>query len=332
MRLKLKEISEAACAYARLFICKSSIHPDTPSSQKPAVKKSIRELRANKNKPTVFSVSRGINQKVLMLMESIELSKKYSLGNCFEHAALGFEYLINQRYSFNVEIFHINSPDHTIVVMNRDQNTPSSLHEKWNQGVYICDPFFNLYASQEEYFGNEQFSIEKVEELDSQKILQDITPYRKIINNNFNKKYQIITIQIKLLIESLQGSAEGSFFKKIIDNLNELIEEKSVLPCEIMGQQGLMLLANQLKENENFLKDYVKRVKDLLADDNLVSSKSFCSIFSTFFVQAYNKKINKLNEKISKFNHQLFHELKFYELEMDQAYTSKTTFEIQGAP
>lgn len=74
---------------------------------------------------------------------AIEISSKYSLGNCIEYAYHAMDYILNHNVDINAEIFKIMRGDHFFLVLNRDPGSNRNNPETWGENAVICDPWQN---------------------------------------------------------------------------------------------------------------------------------------------------------------------------------------------
>jgi hypothetical protein len=83
-----------------------------------------------------------INNPLLIFFETfLELSEKFSVGNCNELAFHALAYIINQLQScVSAEIFRIENGDHLFIVLNRALNSDAKNPNSWGEAAVICDP------------------------------------------------------------------------------------------------------------------------------------------------------------------------------------------------
>lgn len=96
----------------------------------------------------------GLSEKEKMYMQYetiLEISKKYSLGNCYELALHALDYMLSHNRSISAEIIEIQSQgpndvemgEHTFLLINRDVRKNIEDFSSWQKAV-ICDPWRNM--------------------------------------------------------------------------------------------------------------------------------------------------------------------------------------------
>lgn len=82
----------------------------------------------------------------------IEVTSKYSLGNCQELAMQAFDYILRHTDStLNAEIFYISGGDHVILVLNRNPASDPADPLSWGEHAVICDPWANKVYKASDY-------------------------------------------------------------------------------------------------------------------------------------------------------------------------------------
>lgn len=103
------EIAKAACKYSRAFILKGDtqiINNSYDPSQRQALEKAVKDLREMCGDETDFY--QKINKEYQEFCQKVELSKKFSLGNCHEMALLALDYVLrNTPSSVKAEVYYI---------------------------------------------------------------------------------------------------------------------------------------------------------------------------------------------------------------------------------
>lgn len=141
-----------ACEYARQYILKGGTQLENNAlvfSRIMALNKAVNDLRRACHAST--RASEFITNEINRFYSSVELSKKYSLGNCFEYAKLALEYMINSDSNLNAEVFKIKGGDHTFMVIGRKSGSNPRDPSEWGDSAYICDPWANQVYPAVEY-------------------------------------------------------------------------------------------------------------------------------------------------------------------------------------
>ena len=85
-----------------------------------------------------------------------EVSKKYSLGNCFEFACLGLEKIMSdnlvreEKEQVSAEVYRIGMGDHGFIVIGRPKNSVSHDPLTWGNAI-ICDPWSKTFYPAKDY-------------------------------------------------------------------------------------------------------------------------------------------------------------------------------------
>lgn len=69
-----------------------------------------------------------------------QTAQRFKVGTCYELAAVGFDYAVNQKAIQRVEIFCIENGNHVFLVIGRDPKSDPKNFKTWGPAV-ICDPW-----------------------------------------------------------------------------------------------------------------------------------------------------------------------------------------------
>jgi len=75
----------------------------------------------------------------------VDLSAKYSLGNCYELSLLALDYILQDPNNENIdaEACRINGGDHVFLLIGRAPGSDILNPDKWGEKAIICDPWAN---------------------------------------------------------------------------------------------------------------------------------------------------------------------------------------------
>lgn len=99
------------------------------------------------NDEIVNRVKNGESDMLAMYNSVIEVSKKYSLGNCYELTFQALDYILNKYPEMPAEVYklaNLNELDdgiHAFLVLNRDPKSSMFEPETWGENAIICDPW-----------------------------------------------------------------------------------------------------------------------------------------------------------------------------------------------
>ncbi|STY28756.1 Uncharacterised protein [Legionella wadsworthii] len=82
---------------------------------------------------------------------NIEISSKFTLGNCYEFTLHALDYILNRAPHIDAEVFKIMRGDHYFLVLNRDENSDKRDPKTWGKNAVICDPWLNAVYAAGEY-------------------------------------------------------------------------------------------------------------------------------------------------------------------------------------
>lgn len=144
-----EKIAREAIAYARSFIVFSGTSLEINDRDEVSFKNirlGTNEVRAAKASENMDRLDE--NEDHFKFDKKVQLTRKFSLGNCHEYAYLALEY-ISLHTNLYAEIISIESAkgipmegDHVFVAIKEKNSDPTN-PAKWGKDAYICDPWSN---------------------------------------------------------------------------------------------------------------------------------------------------------------------------------------------
>lgn len=144
-------IANKAKDYSRKYIIKGStqITNNTYDAlRRNALSDGVLSVRRFYSNDSKFSLE--LNNKLKEFYRTIELCKKFSIGNCYELALMALDYVIQEAPGINAEVFRIEGGDHRFLVVGRKKDSNPSEPNTWGD-AYICDPWANKVYPAKEY-------------------------------------------------------------------------------------------------------------------------------------------------------------------------------------
>lgn len=200
---EIREQAEEAKNYAKQFILKGSTQLENNSfdaRQRNHLTVGIENLRQlvwdcdEKNQDSILEYDEVTTE----FYETIEKSKKYSLGNCKELAMLALDYIATKT-NLDAEVYNIDNvegqygADHGFLVIGRAKDSDPNQPETWGNNAYICDPWSNQVYPASEYRTQLKnfFSIPTNYSTDYTNMVQDFDPnlHRLVPAENYNTTY-----------------------------------------------------------------------------------------------------------------------------------------------
>jgi hypothetical protein len=156
-------IAEEASGYARSVILKGASQLENNELSPPYFQhllRGVEGVRYTKSKEIGMrdiiydEVSRHMKMgesEVLATYKSvIEVSRKYSVGNCFELTFQALDYILNRYPEIKAEVYKLEYGEHTFLVLNRDADSSMFEPDTWGKNAIVCDPFANeVYPAKE---------------------------------------------------------------------------------------------------------------------------------------------------------------------------------------
>ncbi|QMT61612.1 hypothetical protein [Legionella sp. PC997] len=147
-----KDAALLANKYAREFIIEGGtqlINNSYPLDKKKSLSDAVKDVREQSQK-TVSSWLE-FDYYVYEFYQSIQCSKKYSIGNCNELSELALDYIAHYVPHVNAEVFQLQGGNHVVLVVGRQKDSDPRKPETWGKEAYICDPWSNDVYPASEY-------------------------------------------------------------------------------------------------------------------------------------------------------------------------------------
>jgi hypothetical protein len=79
------------------------------------------------------------------------------VGNCGEHAAVAFKYLMNYfEEAWPIDFMKFRDKDHNFVILNRPDEIPIEKFDEWSKYAVVCDPWkgaWGMAAKLDDWYG-----------------------------------------------------------------------------------------------------------------------------------------------------------------------------------
>ncbi|PWY55452.1 hypothetical protein DGG96_11780 [Legionella qingyii] len=147
-----KDAALLANKYAREFIIEGGtqlINNTYPIDKKKSLSDAVKDVREQSQK-TVNSWLE-FDYYIYEFYQSVECSKKYSIGNCNELSELALDYIAHYAPHVNAEVFQLMGGNHVVLVVGRQKGSDPRKPETWGKDAYICDPWSDDVYPASEY-------------------------------------------------------------------------------------------------------------------------------------------------------------------------------------
>lgn len=148
-----EEVAQKACDYARTYILLGTtqlINNTYTVIEKNALAKALCDLRIACLEYSPFLLE--IDTTIKNFYQTINLCKKFSLGNCHELALMALDYVVNSAPGVEAEVVRIKGGDHAFLVIGRKLKSDIERPETWGSKAYICDPWANEVFPASDFF------------------------------------------------------------------------------------------------------------------------------------------------------------------------------------
>ncbi|KTD46204.1 hypothetical protein [Legionella quateirensis] len=139
-----EQVAQLACDYSRSYILMGStqlVNNSYLAIQKYSLNRAIFDLRYACRESRLYALE--IDKAIKRFYDTIELCKKYSLGNCYELALMALDYVVHFAPQVEAEVYTITGGDHALLVIGKEKNSHPNKPETWGNNAYICDPWAN---------------------------------------------------------------------------------------------------------------------------------------------------------------------------------------------
>jgi len=267
------KVANGAKNYAQSFIKKSFTKLATKNYRLNANACTLRDAiddfrRIGHSNPNSLYLRIDPDESIYSFEESIQQTKKYSIGNCCEYVELALEYILgfNEKYPTHkifAEGFEIENGDHEFLVLGRLQNSDPGDPLTWGDNAIICDPWSDLvYPAKQykEFLKNYEYQpfkkMHHLEKINNSHILATLTSLNtRYLEKKNSKKYR----------QEMQN-----FFQMKINLLNEIvssyrIELKRNTVFEKMDKKdrSYQIIYTKLAETERLL-DFLNEAKQFV--------------------------------------------------------------------
>lgn len=256
--------------------------------------------------------SKTTNPDLLTYDTRIEISTKYSLGNCDELAVQALDYVLNQTDDLRAEVFKIQGGAHVFLVINR--NNPSDPNDPydWGKNAVICDPWANKVFKASDYkteLKNYYYLNQKNHIEDFNPDNHTLVPYHNIMNTDFLREavkfeinqiksdfrdklipiydsldsYQSSLSKVKSRLSQMQepNAAQINILKYKIDQLSDVINT-------IKHEEGLIVQ----EKNYRIVKNNISIRFPKIANDAIFAMEFKPQELSVLFgIDTFDKKI-----------------------------------------
>jgi hypothetical protein len=265
-----EQAAQRACAYARSYILLGTtqlINNNYTVLEKKSLSMALSDIR---NACLEFSVYLlEIDLVIRKFYQTINLCKKYSLGNCHELALMALDYVVHSAPDVEAEVVHIKGGDHVFLVVGRKINSDIKRPETWGDNAYICDPWADdVYPASE--FLTKTKNFYRVKDLSTE-------TYTNFVQN-FNPLTHTIAPVSSMNTYHIRRAHSEEHHKKIF----KFFEEKN------------SYILNAIKTLEEKLTDIAVRLIDKYGADtekSLVIHKMILQLYAT--TSAISASINK---------------------------------------
>ncbi|MBA2710685.1 MAG: hypothetical protein H0U57_08860 [Tatlockia sp.] len=236
----VENAAKEACFFAVQSILKASTHLATNNleeSQRKILHDSVHEIRDH-----VPLASYSIPKVIGHFFESVEISQKYSLGNCGELAYSALHYLSCRYPELRAEAYTIISGDHVFVVIDRKEGSNERDPATWGADAFICDPLVGKYYPAADYktelkaFEREAHYINKLYEIkpfhrflsviNSGEIREQVVRKSDDLFKNLDSALVDLKKDLFVIVKTLQSKNEENTDKiLVVSNLIKRLEK-----------------------------------------------------------------------------------------------------------
>ncbi len=258
--------------HARERVLKGTTHVDRVADikgspdldQNAALRDAVTDMREEINYQ--YEKAKALEDPQLAWFESnIEISSKYTLGNCYEFALQALDYILNNAPHINAELFQIMRGDHYFLVLNRDAGSDRKKPETWGDDAVICDPWLDAAYQAKHYRAEfkEHFNPDKghmltfgTNHLNSDSLFEMRTVAN--LKENFLKQVQALLDLLTAYEEELKKDKNPITSKKFTQ-IHALIEKyKKINLNQYNEKQDYRTVRSELLDKLDLLKQEVK--------------------------------------------------------------------------
>lgn len=148
----IKDAANLANKYARTFIIEGTtqlINNTYSIDKKESLAQAVKVIREKSAEESISWLE--FDLYIHEYYQSIECSKKFSIGNCHEMAELALDYIAHHVPHVDAEIFELLGGNHVLLVVGRKKGSDARKPETWGDEAYICDPWSDDVYPASEY-------------------------------------------------------------------------------------------------------------------------------------------------------------------------------------
>lgn len=237
-----EEIAKEAMDYALIHIrmgCTQVTNNNLGDIYRASLNKGITDLRAGSRylKETmklIPALNRSFDISMMEFFSTIEMCKKYSLGNCYELAFMALDYMMNLPTEINAEIFNIKGGDHVFLVIGRAEGSDPKDPMTWGKNAYFCDPWAQkVFAAsnyltelknfqrinnmnQMEDFNPHKHTLKQLRKINAKNIKAAVVEYNKKLDSTLKFAIDILKKDLLDILETLDSKYGDNDKKHII--------------------------------------------------------------------------------------------------------------------
>jgi hypothetical protein len=263
---RVLEIANKAKNYARAQIRKGSTqlennqlddeHKEALETEVGRTRYGIRAVIDEKNTFDILEPDKNIAH----YENTILVTSKYSLGNCFELALQALDYVLIHEEKITAEVYKIRGGDHIFLVLNRAPGSDPSNPATWGQHAVICDPWSDKVYKASDY----RLELKNFHYIDSFNYTEDFNPSRhKLIPyEKFNTAY----LKKNRTVDNLKKN-----FIDACDDLISILEkhkdilEQSITIQYLYNKKMVILINNKISAIAKFIKNIEKTRAELFS-------------------------------------------------------------------
>lgn len=206
-------IGLAACRYARQIVLKSASaieSNDLPDDKFAMLRAGVEQMRAVVSDLKLHPAQHMLDPDttIAFFNNTNALTRKYSLGNCFEYACLALEYVYQQHAGIEAEVFDLYGGDHIFLVIGHKKTNSFNCSDPctWGDSAYICDPWRNsVYPAIEyktkltNYYLKEAANVRSINVIEPLQPHHVLGPYKYEFNTSYLAKQETLEYKQSLM-------------------------------------------------------------------------------------------------------------------------------------
>src|SRR5207253_7687607 len=83
-------------------------------------------------------INNGESELLAIFYSVITVSKKYSVGNCYELSFQALDYILNHAPDIKAELYQVENGDHAFLVLNRNEDSFMEDPLTWGENAIVC--------------------------------------------------------------------------------------------------------------------------------------------------------------------------------------------------